>query len=90
MALPVIGDSKQNKSVTTTPIALAVPVVTKAALLVAANPINDTAKSGKKFGGLFLAQDGANLTLVTASGSLTTSTWITVGAATSVTYATPA
>ena len=90
MPLSVIGDSKANKSFTTTPVALALPVVTKAALLVASNPINDTARSGKKKGGLFLAQDGTNYTIVTASGSATTSTWVTVGAATSTTYATPA
>lgn len=90
MALSVIGDSKANKSITTVPVALALPLVTKAELLVAANPINDTARSGKKPGGLFLAKDGANYTIVTASGTTATSTWVTVGAATSATYATPA
>ncbi len=90
MPLSVIGDSKQNKSFTTTPVALALPLVTKAQLLVAANPVNDSARSGKKQGGLFLAQDGSNYTIVTASGTAATSTWVTVGAATSTTYATPA
>ena len=90
MSLNVTGAATQGKTIVTTPVALPIPVVAKADLDDAANPINDTRSSGKAPGGLLLAQDGANYTIVTASGTETTSTWITVGAATSVVYTTPA
>lgn len=89
MALPLTGDITQTKAVAQVPVALALPRVTKTELLDATSAINDFGLSGKGDGGLLLAVDGANRTIVTATGQSTTSTWITVGAATSVVYATP-
>lgn len=89
MALPITGDITQTKAVKQSPVALALPRVTKTELLDATSAINDFGLSGKGDGGLLLAVDGANRTIVTATGQGTTSTWITVGAATSVVYATP-
>ena len=102
MALPITGASTQGASISTTPIALALPVVLKSDLLDADHPLNDTRTGGKKPGGLYLAREvGAGgedvYTMVTAKGTATTSPWITVSASTGagatlapVVYVTPA
>lgn len=89
MALAITGASNEGATVTSQAVALALPVVTKEKLLDVTDPINDTHTSGKKTGGLVLADNAGVLTIVTADGTLTTSLWVTVGTATAVTYATP-
>lgn len=90
MALDRTGAATEGRTVIATAVALALPIVEKADLDAATNSINDTNKSGKAPGGLVLAKDGNNYTIVTASGTDSTSTWITVGANPSVVYTTPA
>lgn len=103
MALPITGAATQNATISTTPLALAVPVVLKSDLADADHPLNDNRTGGKKPGGLYLAREvGAGggqdvYTLVTAKGETATAPWIVVGVGTGsgatlapVAYVTPA
>lgn len=90
MNLPITGASTQGATIVTTAVSLSLPIVEKAVLLDKDNAINDTRSSGKKVGGLVLAKNGTILTIVSATGEETTSTWNTVDSTAATIYATPA
>lgn len=103
MALPITGAATQGASISTTPLALALPVVLKSDLADVDHPLNDARTGGKAPGGLYLALEvGAGggqdvYTLVTAKGTDADDPWVTVSASTGsgatlapVVYVTPA
>jgi uncharacterized circularly permuted ATP-grasp superfamily protein len=92
MALSITGNAVlEGPILDATPLVFdEIPVVLKADLDDATSALNDTVLSNKDIGGLFIANNAGVYTMVTATGTATTDTWVLVNAATETVYTTPA